>query len=320
MLKRILGNHPSVFSFSKELRFFEYLWTPNSQDQKFSCAEAIEFVAFLISVSIKGFFNQENYKKFYPNAQLIVQSIPKKNFFPAQLYKTFMEYTAKEHNKAIPCDKTPKYVYHIQEILELFPEAKVINIVRDPRDVLLSQKNMWKSHIFIHKRSLRTIFRAWANYHPITTSMVWNTAVRAAERFSQDKRVYSIKFEDILLEPEKEIQNMCSFIGILYNANMLNISMFNSSFIPDKPDEIGIDPQRMSNWKNGGLNSAELFITQMLTADMMRKFGYAPAKVFPNPFLLIYYLITFPVKLGLTFLFHRKYLKNVKDAIKRRLF
>ncbi len=113
---------------------------------------------------------------------------------------------------------------------------------------------------------------------------------------------------------------MCSFIGILYNANMLNISMFNSSFIPDKPDEIGIDPQRMSNWKNGGLNSAELFITQMLTADMMRKFGYAPAKVFPNPFLLIYYLITFPVKLGLTFLFHRKYLKNVKDAIKRRLF
>jgi hypothetical protein len=100
---------------------------------------------------------------------------------------------------------------------------------------------------------------------------------------------------------------------------MLDVPMVGSSLIPDRPDKKGIDRKRTSNWQNGGLSSAEIFISQMITADTMKKLWYKHVKVFPNPFALIFYLITFPGKLFLAFLLHKKHIKNIKEAVKRRL-
>jgi len=56
-----------------------------------------------------------------------------------------------------------------------------------------------------------------------------------------------------------------------------------------------------------------------VAVDIMRKYDYDPAKVFPNPFLLLLYLITLPVKIFLTFVVHKKHFKNMKEAVKKRL-
>ncbi len=95
--------------------------------------------------------------------------------------------------------------------------------------------------------------------------------------------------------------------------------MIDSSLILDRPEEKGIDRKRASNWRNGGLNSAEIFICQMIVADSMKKLGYRPVKSFPNPFALIFYLFTFPIKLFLIFLLDEKDIKNIKEVVKRRM-
>ena len=63
---------------------------------------------------------------------------------PTELFSAFLLYEALLNGKTIPCDQTPRNVFYIDEILKFYPQAKIINMIRDPRDVLLSQKRKWK--------------------------------------------------------------------------------------------------------------------------------------------------------------------------------
>ena len=42
-------------------------------------------------------------------------------------------------------DQTPRHVFYIGELIEMYPGAKFVHMVRDPRAVLLSQKRKWKA-------------------------------------------------------------------------------------------------------------------------------------------------------------------------------
>jgi len=140
-----------------------------------------------------------------------------------------------------------------------------------------------------------------------------------AQTFVDDEHVHQLRFEDLLLNPEEEIQKVCDFIGISYRDSMLEIPIVGSSFLKEQPEEIGIDKKRTSNWQNGGLNSAELYINQRVTADIMKMYNYKPANVIPNPFILLFYFIMLPVRMFLTFFVHKKHFKNMKEAVKKRL-
>jgi hypothetical protein len=192
-------------------------------------------------------------------------------------------------------------------------------MVRDPRDILLSQKKRWKRFWRPEQKLLELSVRTWMNYHPISTSWFWNAAIRAACRTRNERKILSIRYEDIVKDPEKEIKRICAFIGISYNHDMLEVPMVGSSLVPDTPEKKGINRKRTANWKDGGLNSAELFLCQMLAAQNMKRFGYKDTGVTPNPIFLLFYCITFLPKLVIGFFLHVKYFKNLSDAVSRRL-
>nr|MCR5854169.1 sulfotransferase [Thermodesulfobacteriota bacterium] len=96
------------------------------------------------------------------------------------VYKFFLYYETKKNKKEIPCEQTPRNLYYLKEIFENVPEAKVIYMLRDPRAVLLSQKNKWKMKFLGHKNMpLKEALRSWINYHPYTISKLWNSASKA---------------------------------------------------------------------------------------------------------------------------------------------
>jgi hypothetical protein len=320
MMGRILGNHPSVYTFPNEIHFFENLWATEDADRGLSISEASDLAARLLCIANDRFFSQGDRRRFDEKARLIIQNVNGSTHYPASIYEAFLRYITAENKKTIPCEQTPGYVYYVREILSLFPDARIINMVRDPRDVLLSQKNRWKRRFLSYKKPPRkAALRTWLNYHPISTSGLWNAATRATNVFADDKRVCVVRFEDILSKPREELQRICLFIGIPYQENMLDVPKVGSSLIADRPNQRGIDRERTANWRNGGLNSAEIFINQIITARRMRELGYAPVKVFPSPFALVFYVVIFPVKLFFSFLLHLRYIKNIKEAIERRL-
>ena len=96
----------------------------------------------------------------------------------------FLSEITKKHGKIIACTQTPNNLFYIKDILQEYPHAKVINMVRDNRDVLLSQKHKWKRK-FLGAQGIPLFesFRSMFNYHPITTSLVWNSSLSVTERF-----------------------------------------------------------------------------------------------------------------------------------------
>ena len=320
MMGRILGKNDVVYTVRRESHFFENLYAPEDRNRKLSGSEASDLAARLVCIENDGFFMQGDPTRFEEKARAIIQSVNGDISHAGTIYDAFLRVTAKENGKAVPCDHTPGYVYYIPEVLSLFPTARIINMVRDPRDVLLSQKNRWKRRFLGEQgKPLRLTFRTWMNYHPVATSILWRAAVRRAYANRNDARVCSLRFEDVLTDPEKEVRKLCEFIDIPYDDKMLAVPMVGSSLIPDNTSRKGVDKTRASNWRGGGLNSAEIFINQTITAKYMRELGYKQVRVFPNPLALIYYLVTFPIKISLTFLIHMNRIKNVREAVKRRL-
>ena len=319
MMGRILGNHPSVYTFHKELHFFEKLWTWEDRNRKLSIPEALQCAAKLSCIAEDGFFTQGDHRVYKEKALPIIQSIEENALDLPRVYAAFLKHISAENGKSIPCEQTPGYVYYIREILELFPEAKLINMVRDPRDILLSQKKRWKRFWRPEQKLLELSVRTWMNYHPISTSRLWNAAVSAGCRARNERKILSVRYEDIVKDPEKEIKRICAFIGISYNHKMLEVPMVGSSLISDTPEKTGIDRKRTANWKEGGLNSAELFLCQMLATHNMKRFGYKDTGVTPNPIFPLFYCMTFLPKLVISLFLHVKYIKNLSDAVSRRL-
>ena len=129
----------------------------------------------------------------------------------------------------------------------------------------------------------------------------------------------NVRFEDLLAQSKEEMQRVCAFIGIDYQPSMLEIYAVGSSNAKDNFDEKGIKKERVHTWKKGGLSNTEIYLCERITRSWRQRHGYADSPVKPNVVKLLYYYVSFPVKLVLSVLFNLNRMKSVIDAIKRRL-
>jgi omega-hydroxy-beta-dihydromenaquinone-9 sulfotransferase len=317
MMGRILGNHSDIFTF-KELHFFGTLWTNNSS-QDLNRQEQIDLLSRLLCIQENGLFNQQNISVFHEKA--IALLVHKNICNPLSIYELFLSTMSNKNKSIISCEQTPKNMYYLNEILAFFPQAKVINMVRDQRDVLLSQKNKWKRRFLgASKIPFSEAIRSYINYHPILTSKVWNSSLEHTAKYFDNERVKIVKFEELLAKSEFVVKDICHFLAIEFYAEMLNVPVVGSSTEQDNKHSFFMDSSKIEKWKNGGLNSAEIYLSQLTSHKMMSKFSYHFEKFQLPPLLSIFYIITLPVKLGLAFLLNIKRMGNMFEVINKRFF
>lgn len=102
-------------------------------------------------------------------------------------------------------EKTPFHIKHIDVILNSFPEAKIINIVRDGRDVCASLQARAKT-------------KRWAQYDTQTIIAQWEKCIYLSEKFSLDPafkdRIYSVKYETLRQDTLPQLDSICNFIEL----------------------------------------------------------------------------------------------------------
>jgi len=315
MMGRILGNHQGVFTF-KELHFFGTIWT-NHSESDLDRKQQIDLLSRLLCIEKNGLFQQDNISDFNNKASAILANKNVPN--PLNIYELFLAKITSDNKCLIACDQTPKNMYYLSEILSYFPNAKVINMVRDQRDVLLSQKNKWKRRFLgASAIPLSEAFRSYINYHPILSAKIWNSSLEYTAKFINNSRVRVVRFEDLLVEPIRIVKDLCQFLEIDFNKKMLKVPVIGSSTQQDVKNQFLIDSSKKEKWKNGGLNSAEIYLSQLVTNRMMKKFKYDVGRFQFPPMLTLFYLVTFPIKLILAFLFNIKRMGNIVEVIKKR--
>ena len=94
--------------------------------------------------------------------------------------------------------KTPDYAMHAPELFELFPDAKLIHIIRDGRDVALSLFNL-----------------NWGPKSALFAARHWQERVRAAIAFGRKlapRSYMELRYENLLQQPEIEFEHLVRFI------------------------------------------------------------------------------------------------------------
>jgi len=179
----------------------------------------------------------------------------------------FMELQMKHEGRARWGNNAPRDVFNIKDIVQCFPDAKVIVCVRDVRDFLVSYKNKWKV------TSAQNIERLKALYHPVVTSLLWKSSVRQVSIIKSlvaAKNLMILPYEYLVKSPQKAVREICAFVDEVYEADMLNVDTHNSSV---RVAGGGIVSSSIGIWRSA-LSAEEASIAQHLDRKELLLLGY----------------------------------------------
>jgi omega-hydroxy-beta-dihydromenaquinone-9 sulfotransferase len=320
LLANILGRHPSVFAFN-ELHFFEELYVPSAAEIAISRDEALRLVTNLMArqrLEYARYSDIYDHQSFLQEATCIIESLITP-IYPTDVFKSFLCYETVRHGKALAVEQTPRNVFYIKELLSQYPNAYVINMVRDARDIMLSQKYKWR-RFWSRKdtpRKLSLLF--WANYHPITVSMMWNSAVEAAKPFQGNERFIQVAFEDLVQNPAFEVNRICDLLEITDNLEMLAVSA-NSSHSPERDQEIGIRQDATGRWQKDKDNNRDLRICQKIAQENLMALKYELSDQLTVTYLdWSIALLSLPFKSILSLLLNLRRTRNLAQFLRRRI-
>lgn len=106
-------------------------------------------------------------------------------------------------------EKTPSNLLVFDELLDIFPEAKFIFVLRDPRDIVASMKEVkgkYRSHGEREPPFCRNVLLSAREIN-----RYWSSGFNALKKSDRVKAVY---YEDIIANPTVEAAKLCVLLGI----------------------------------------------------------------------------------------------------------
>jgi len=167
-------------------------------------------------------------------------------------------------------EKTPNHLLNLDTIRAEWPEATVVRIIRDPRDAALSTGRLPTFSSSFVANTL--MWRSWQD--------------RAAPFFETDARAITIRYEDLVANPEAQLRSLCEFLGVVYEPAMIefasaaaDVSSENETW--KKPVSGELDRSRMYAWRET-LDEGQKRFANLINHEYLARFGYdhdaAPVK------------------------------------------
>lgn len=153
---------------------------------------------------------------------------------------------------------------NVPEAVEFYDDLKLIYLVRDARDVALSFKTAMTGP-----------------YHPFYSSKLWRDEQSIGRKLQNNDSVaiHTIKYEDLLRDPNSEIRQVCDFLGISVENELLsyheredtnhmaeNAHMFENISRPILKDNYGKFRDQLPD--------EELELVEKIAGDELQHFGY----------------------------------------------
>ncbi|MFK7846881.1 MAG: sulfotransferase [Rhodothermales bacterium] len=104
-------------------------------------------------------------------------------------------------------DKTPRYHLVVEEIMEVFPDAKFIFLWRNPLSIIASMLDTWhRGHWYLYFFKV-DLFEGFA---------------KLVKAYTDNKdRVLGVNYEDLLKDPETTTQKICAYLDLPFQSIMI---------------------------------------------------------------------------------------------------
>ncbi len=226
LLLGLLDNHPDLVVYPADSAFF-YGYYPAFESPAFTDHQKIErmaiFVANKLEIELYSLSETDRKELNFPlnamrhDIKVYANATEKSSRdMLISLIRAYHKHFKGASNPLRWVEKTTSSEIYAAKILEWFPQAKFIHVIRDPRDNWGSLKAGWSKLYYKLNDSLELLMHQMIE------------RCRLGMEFSQYSRkrfgseVYKIiKFEDLTTNPEKILKEICNFLKIRFSENML---------------------------------------------------------------------------------------------------
>lgn len=167
-------------------------------------------------------------------------------------------------------EKDPRLIDYLPQLRYVFPEARILHIVRDPRDVLLSRMNA-----------------DWSAGRPdwlhVMTYRAQIVRGRHQGRRSFGARYMEVRYEELLAEPERVLRNVAMHVGFAYSDEMLAFQQSAGELVHESERAWKIETMgpllrdNIGKWQNG-LTDWQVQLTEHVCSEAFDWFGYERAE------------------------------------------
>ncbi|WP_160154379.1 sulfotransferase [Microbulbifer sp. ALW1] len=160
-------------------------------------------------------------------------------------------------------DKTPFNLFHLDDLSQVFPSAKIICVSRDPRDVCLSMRKAWgKSYL--------------------TAAEKWRDGIEAFFKFENQHPSDSLHifYEELLSDTDLVMRRICDFLDIEYSSEMLTLKE-NREKMGAAKGAHGVVRDNHSKFL-GKISAKNLSLIESICIDEMKICGYVPVQPTAN--------------------------------------
>ncbi len=186
----------------------------------------------------------------------------------ASFFRQVLEAYGKAQNKSRVGDKDPLNIEYLPHIRKAFPEAYVIHIIRDPRDVMLSR--------------LRS---DWGRRRPLLAHICeYQAHLEKARREGEAlfKECYlEVSYEDLVNDPEIILQKLCKGLGVAYDEQMLQYQEKARALVKEGEEQWKgnvfkpVQKGNVGKWKEG-LKPHQVRTIEAALEPTMQRTGYIP--------------------------------------------
>jgi hypothetical protein len=263
LLSRIIGNHPNIaVPFESHLYNTFYPWLKYYGDLG-KRTNAKRLINDILCTDVLQSWDHT------PSLERISNNIERYDFHG--IVDALISAWAKDYGKIRWGEKTPWHAFYWREIINGFPKAKIIHIVRDGRDSSIS----WKKARFGPKHYYHLATR-WVRYLDIIDDV----------KKEIDKHSFTeIRYEDLLNHTEKVIQDVCSFLNEEFDSGMLEFYTDQQSYPTDIQNDQNLrKPILKTNtgkWRKE-MNQRDLRIFETVAGEYLDKYGYERSIIDPK--------------------------------------
>ena len=220
------------------------------------------------------FSTSERFSYFGIEAEAVKAQILSKGTTEAQaIFSTMLQQYAHNRQKQRWGEKTPAHYQFMDRLLEWYPQARLITMLRDPRAVT---------------RSLLGV--PWASNYAVAHADRWRLGVRDLKQWLTEPRVLIVKYETLVTTPEAELRRVCEFVGETFTPQMFDRSEESSPIINREGwarDHLQaalkpISTDNIEKWRSD-LSPDDIAAIEYVTRREMRLFGYQPSPTGPTP-------------------------------------
>lgn len=252
LLRNMLNRHPAI-AVCRETEFYHFIYRRR---------RAFGSLASLTNRQrlVKEYLSTQRIRRLQLDLEILEQKLLEEGASYEAFFLSLLEFYARAHGKKRCGEKSPQHALFTETLCEWYPDATIIHLLRDPRDVAASLLRM-----------------PLAPNEALGGARVWLRYNLSAWRSRHRPQYLLVRYEELVTRPEQELARICAFIGEQYSSAML---VPNWDPTADRPwfrrAEEPVTTERLGKWREQ-LTADQVSLVEWVVGPNMRTLGYEAA-------------------------------------------